>query len=73
MAHRRLQRHRLRPALPQLTPRPACSCGRNSPTRPRPAKETPVYCEHCGDTNGENTGVDHDERDCPLLEAVADE
>jgi hypothetical protein len=24
-----------------------------------------MFCEHCGDTNGEETGVDHDERDCP--------
>ncbi|MXM69174.1 hypothetical protein GR925_38745 [Streptomyces sp. HUCO-GS316] len=24
-----------------------------------------MFCEHCGDTNGEETGIDHDERDCP--------
>lgn len=24
-----------------------------------------MFCEHCGDTNGRITGIDHDERDCP--------
>ncbi|MDX2936364.1 hypothetical protein [Streptomyces ipomoeae] len=24
-----------------------------------------MFCEHCGDVDGEETGVDHDERDCP--------
>ncbi|WP_406168497.1 hypothetical protein [Streptomyces sp. NBC_00996] len=24
-----------------------------------------MFCEHCGDTDGNETGVDHDERDCP--------
>ncbi|MEU6008779.1 hypothetical protein [Streptomyces sp. NPDC047453] len=24
-----------------------------------------MFCEYCGDVNGEETGVDHDERDCP--------
>ncbi|MET7908629.1 hypothetical protein ACFYS7_06115 [Streptomyces avermitilis] len=24
-----------------------------------------MFCEHCGDTDGTETGVDHDERDCP--------
>lgn len=28
-----------------------------------------MFCEHCGDTNGEETGTDHDERDCPWYEA----
>ncbi|MFJ3949058.1 hypothetical protein ACIPXV_03165 [Streptomyces libani] len=28
----------------------------------------PMLCEHCGDMNGEETGIDHDERDCPWLE-----
>lgn len=27
-----------------------------------------MFCEHCGDINGEETGVDHDERDCPWYE-----
>jgi hypothetical protein len=31
-----------------------------------------MFCEHCGDTNGEETGIDHDERDCPWY-AVADD
>jgi len=31
-----------------------------------------MFCEHCGDTNGENTGVDHDERDCPLYDVEAE-
>ncbi|MFE9095523.1 hypothetical protein [Streptomyces sp. NPDC007264] len=24
-----------------------------------------MFCEHCGDVDGTETGVDHDERDCP--------
>ncbi|MEU5198744.1 hypothetical protein AB0G86_32680 [Streptomyces scabiei] len=24
-----------------------------------------MFCEHCGDVDGDETGVDHDERDCP--------
>ncbi|MGW1673446.1 hypothetical protein [Streptomyces sp. NPDC002324] len=24
-----------------------------------------MFCEHCGDVDGEETGIDHDERDCP--------
>ncbi|MFE9019611.1 hypothetical protein ACFYNL_13700 [Streptomyces sp. NPDC007808] len=24
-----------------------------------------MFCEYCGDTDGTETGVDHDERDCP--------
>ncbi|MFF4399372.1 hypothetical protein [Streptomyces sp. NPDC001480] len=24
-----------------------------------------MFCEHCGDTDGQETGTDHDERDCP--------
>ncbi|GGN77594.1 hypothetical protein GCM10011579_060000 [Streptomyces albiflavescens] len=24
-----------------------------------------MFCEHCGETDGEETGIDHDERDCP--------
>ncbi len=24
-----------------------------------------MFCEHCGDTDGTKTGVDHDVRDCP--------
>ncbi|MEV6051546.1 hypothetical protein [Streptomyces sp. NPDC052107] len=24
-----------------------------------------MFCEYCGDVDGEETGVDHDERDCP--------
>ncbi|WEH16939.1 hypothetical protein [Streptomyces sp. VNUA24] len=24
-----------------------------------------MFCEHCGDVDGNETGVDHDERDCP--------
>ncbi|MFC1416519.1 hypothetical protein [Streptacidiphilus cavernicola] len=24
-----------------------------------------MFCEHCGDENGQETGLDHDERDCP--------
>lgn len=24
-----------------------------------------MFCEHCGDTDGTETGIDHDERDCP--------
>jgi hypothetical protein len=29
-----------------------------------------MLCTHCGDTNGENTGVDHDERDCPWYDVA---
>lgn len=31
-----------------------------------------MFCEHCGETNGDLTGVDHDERDCPWLEEQYD-
>ncbi|WP_327594960.1 hypothetical protein [Streptomyces chartreusis] len=24
-----------------------------------------MFCEHCGDLDGAETGIDHDERDCP--------
>ncbi|GAB2956603.1 hypothetical protein [Streptomyces heilongjiangensis] len=24
-----------------------------------------MFCEHCGDVDGDETGIDHDERDCP--------
>ncbi|MFP8884427.1 hypothetical protein [Streptomyces mangrovi] len=24
-----------------------------------------MFCEYCGDVDGDETGVDHDERDCP--------
>ncbi|MET8961332.1 hypothetical protein ABZX69_17895 [Streptomyces sp. NPDC004074] len=24
-----------------------------------------MFCEHCGDIDGDETGIDHDERDCP--------
>ncbi|MFE9650105.1 hypothetical protein ACFYO0_39560 [Streptomyces sp. NPDC006365] len=24
-----------------------------------------MFCEHCGDVDGNETGIDHDERDCP--------
>jgi hypothetical protein len=24
-----------------------------------------VFCEYCGDIDGDETGIDHDERDCP--------
>lgn len=27
-----------------------------------------MFCEHCGEENGDLTGVDHDERDCPWYE-----
>ncbi len=27
-----------------------------------------MFCEHCGDLDGAETGIDHDERDCPLYE-----
>ncbi|MER8236845.1 hypothetical protein [Streptomyces sp. NPDC094049] len=26
-----------------------------------------MFCEHCGDSDGAQSGVDHDERDCPWL------
>lgn len=29
-----------------------------------------MFCEHCGDINGEETGIDHDERDCPWYAEV---
>jgi hypothetical protein len=32
---------------------------------PHDRKERPVFCEHCGDVDGDETGIDHDERDCP--------
>jgi hypothetical protein len=32
---------------------------------PHDRKERPVFCEHCGDIDGNETGIDHDERDCP--------
>ncbi|MET9825115.1 hypothetical protein ABZ038_26525 [Streptomyces sp. NPDC006349] len=30
-----------------------------------------MFCEHCGDVDGEETGVDHDERDCPWYDTDA--
>ncbi|CAM5316641.1 hypothetical protein STENM223S_10361 [Streptomyces tendae] len=27
-----------------------------------------MFCEHCGDLDGAETGIDHDERDCPWYE-----
>jgi hypothetical protein len=32
-----------------------------------------MFCEHCGEVDGAETGVDHDERDCPWYEIDADE
>ncbi len=32
-----------------------------------------MFCEHCGDTDGAETGVDHDERDCPWYDVADDE
>ncbi len=32
-----------------------------------------MFCEHCGDEDGAQTGIDHDERDCPWYEADSDE
>ncbi|MGW4605568.1 hypothetical protein ACWENS_20120 [Streptomyces sp. NPDC004532] len=28
-----------------------------------------MFCEYCGDIDGDETGVDHDERDCPWYES----
>lgn len=28
-----------------------------------------MFCEYCGDIDGDETGVDHDERDCPWYDA----
>ncbi|MFD7277046.1 hypothetical protein ACFV80_08295 [Streptomyces sp. NPDC059862] len=28
-----------------------------------------MFCEYCGDVDGAETGVDHDERDCPWYDA----
>ncbi|MGW2136900.1 hypothetical protein ACWCW2_12910 [Streptomyces sp. NPDC001773] len=30
-----------------------------------------MFCEHCGDADGTETGVDHDERDCPWYDTDA--
>lgn len=32
-----------------------------------------MFCEHCGDTDGAETGVDHDERDCPWYAVTSDD
>ncbi|WP_030597054.1 hypothetical protein [Streptomyces fulvoviolaceus] len=31
-----------------------------------------MFCEHCGEINGEETGIDHDERDCPWYATASD-
>ncbi|QKV93025.1 hypothetical protein HUT19_15720 [Streptomyces sp. NA02950] len=31
-----------------------------------------MFCEHCGDIDGDETGIDHDERDCPWLDTDGD-
>jgi hypothetical protein len=29
-----------------------------------------MFCEYCGDIDGDETGVDHDERDCPWYDTA---
>ncbi|MFE1443835.1 hypothetical protein [Streptomyces sp. NPDC058739] len=29
-----------------------------------------MFCEYCGDIDGDETGVDHDERDCPRYDTA---
>ncbi|MES9521340.1 MULTISPECIES: hypothetical protein [Streptomyces] len=40
---------------------------------PDPRKALPMFCEHCGDLDGAETGTDHDERDCPWYETADDD
>lgn len=32
-----------------------------------------MFCEHCGDADGTETGIDHDERNCPQYDDPSNE